>query len=188
MPTHRRACAGYLLDWTGGALLLDASAGTYTRALKAGLDPELLRAVVISHEHLDHTGDLPTIAWALEKGGFEPVPVVRAFPFETHGLTIRAFPADHPGDAVCLRIETDGKVLAYSGDTADCAGLRDACRDADLALLECTSNESQPCHMTPADCAAVVEATGIKRTFLTHLGPDVESALPMVEDGTVLSV
>ena len=89
---------------------------------------------------------------------------------------------------MCLRIEADGKVLAYSGDTADCAGLRDACRDADLALLECTSNEPQPCHMTPADCAAVVEATGIKRAFLTHLGPDVESALPMVEDGTVLSV
>ena len=33
VPTARRACSGYLVEWSGGAVLLDASAGTYMRAL-----------------------------------------------------------------------------------------------------------------------------------------------------------
>jgi ribonuclease BN (tRNA processing enzyme) len=188
VPTHRRACAGYLVEWSGGALLLDASAGTYMRALKAGLDPLRLRAVLFSHEHMDHTADLPALLHAHRKQKLEPPTVVREYPFETHGLCAVAFPADHTPEAVCLRLEAGGKVLAYSGDTADCEGLRGACRGADLALLECTSMEPCAGHMTPTACAAVVAAARPKRVLLTHLGPDVETDLPLAEDGMVVAV
>ncbi len=187
-PTQRRASSGYLVEWSGGAVLMDASAGTYMRALKAGLDPALLRAVILSHDHLDHTGDLPSIVWAREQQKAEPAPVVREYPFSTHGLSVFSFPAQHVPGALCLRLEADGQVLAYSGDTEDCPGLREACRGADLALLECTFAEPTAGHMTPADCAAVFEAARPKRVLLTHLGPDVSSELPMAEDGQVVNV
>ena len=71
LPTARRASAGYLVEWPAGALLLDASAGTYMRALKAGLDSRRLLAVVFSHFHPDHTADLPGILWARRQEAWE---------------------------------------------------------------------------------------------------------------------
>ncbi|MHC4971834.1 MAG: MBL fold metallo-hydrolase [Planctomycetota bacterium] len=215
-PTHRRASAGYLVEWQGGALLLDAAAGTYMRALKAGLEPSRLRALVLSHLHPDHTADLPALLWArrqtpglppsltivgpagtaglLERvqalyGSWLEVPRdVALFPCELDGLLVQAFPARHSEEAVCLRLVAGGKALAYSGDTGDCEGLRAACRDADLALLECTTMDAQEGHMTPADCEAVAAATHPKRVLLTHLGPDVAATLPAAEDGFVFSL
>lgn len=215
-PTHRRASAGYLVEWRGGALLLDAAAGTYMRALKAGLDPARLRALVLSHLHPDHTADLPALLWArrqtpglppaltivgpagtaglLERvqalyGSWLDVPRdVSPFPCELDGLLIQAFPARHSAEAVCLRLVAGGRALAYSGDTGDCEGLRAACREADLALLECTTMDAQEGHMTPADCEAVAAATHPKRVFLTHLGPDVAATLPAAEDGFVINL
>jgi len=215
-PTHRRASAGYLVEWRGGALLLDAAAGTYMRALKAGLDPWRLRALVLSHLHPDHTADLPALLWARRQTPGLPLPLtiagpagtagllervqalygswlevprdVSPFPCELDGLLVQAFPARHSPEAVCLRLVAGGKVLAYSGDSGDCEGLRAACRDADLALLEATTMDAQEGHMTPADGEAVAAATHPKRVLLTHLGPAVTAALPLAEDGMVISL
>jgi len=213
LPTHRRASAGYLVEWSEGALLLDASAGTHMRALKAGLDPDRLRAVVLTHLHPDHTADLPALLWARRQekrtttlaivgppgtaelverfrgayGEWLETPVrVDRLPWRGWSVVIDAFPALHSGESVCLRIAADGRTLAYSGDTADCPGLRTACRDADLALLECSSEEPKEGHMSPADCEEVVAAARPKRVLLTHLGPDVVPTLPAAEDGLVV--
>ncbi|MHC4930964.1 MAG: MBL fold metallo-hydrolase [Planctomycetota bacterium] len=216
LPTARRSSSGYLVEWHGGALLLDPSAGTYARALKAGLDPYVLGAVLLTHFHLDHTADLPAILWArrqmedLESTLLVAGPVgtkdhlarlvqahgkqldasceATGYPFELAGLFVEAFPAEHPGEAVCLRLTADGRTLAYSGDTADCAGLRKACRAVDLALLECTSATRLDGHLTPEDCESVCKAAEPRRVLLTHLGPDVEASYPSAEDGLVAAV
>lgn len=212
-PTHRRASAGYLLEWAEGALILDPSAGTYMRALKAGLDPKRLVAVVLSHLHADHAADLPGLLWARRQEKLEAVLAVvgppgtaalvkraralfgdetpariEAFPWHAPGISVDAFPARHSEESACLRIAADGRVLAYSGDTADCEGLRAACTGADLALLECTGREPKEGHLCPADCERVVAATAPKRVLLTHLGPGVEPTLPAAEDGLVVPI
>jgi ribonuclease BN (tRNA processing enzyme) len=211
--TARRASAGYLVEWKEGALLLDPSAGTYVRALKAGLDPSRLLAVAISHFHGDHAADLPGILWARRqekpprsfaivgpRGAADLVARARAlfaddtpaqvepFPWRGPGISIDAFAARHTEEAVCLRIAADGKVLAYSGDTGDCEGLRAACAGADLALLECSAREPKAGHLSPAECERIVAATRPGRVLLTHLGPDVPPTLPAAEDGLVVSL
>jgi len=189
------------------------------RGLKAGLDPERLVAVAVSHLHPDHTGDLPGLLFAWKQiygddrpllllgpegllelvealqapyGGWLDLPFeVRGYPAEIEGLLVEAFPADHAADtpeARCLRLTADGKALGYSGDSSDCEGLRAACRDADLALLECSSMQPVQGHMTPQDCRRVAQESGSRRVLLTHLGPDVETDLPMAEDGLVISL
>lgn len=216
-PTARRASAGYLVEWSGGALLVDASSGTYVRALRTGLEASRIRALLLTHFHPDHTADLPGMVWALRQMPEPPDAPLRiagppgtgpfvarveaafgdwacepwvacGYPFDESGLRATAFPARHSPEALCLRIEADGRTLAFSGDTADCDGLREACRDVDLALLECTSPVAKEGHMTSADCEAVVRAAKPRRVLLTHLPPAVESDLPLAEDGLVVPV
>jgi ribonuclease BN (tRNA processing enzyme) len=212
-PTARRASAGTLVEWSGGALLLDVSAGTYMRALKAGLEPARLLAVVLSHLHADHTADLPGLLWAWRQEKLDrplvivgpkgtaaflrraralyqdetPAQVV-GFPWHGHGVAIEAFPARHSEESVSLRISADGKTLGYSGDTSDCEGVRAAVAGTDLALLECTAREPKEGHLSPGDCEAIVAAARPKRGLLTHIGPGVEPTLPAAEDGLVVSL
>lgn len=217
-PTARRASAGHLVEWDGGACLLDASAGTYMRALQAGLNPAALRAVLITHFHPDHTGDLAGLLWARRNtpdlaaelrlvgppGTADLLARFRAvygdwlaegapcrvdrYPAAFDGLAVEAFPARHSPEAVCLRVTADGKVLAYSGDTGDCEGLRAACAGADLALIECTEPQPQEGHLTPAECEAVVAASNPRQVLLTHIGPGIETTLPVAEDGMAITL
>jgi len=78
-PTIRgRAGASYLF-WIDGTprLLIDAGAGSFLRFAEAGGKIATLDAILISHYHADHTGDLAGI---LNSGGFEgrtqPLPVI----------------------------------------------------------------------------------------------------------------
>mgnify|MGYP001800607206 CR=1 FL=1 len=73
-----RAGASYLF-WIDGEprLLIDAGAGSFLRFAEAGGKISSLDAILISHYHADHTGDLAGI---LNSGGFEgrtaPLPVI----------------------------------------------------------------------------------------------------------------
>jgi len=210
-PSARRSSAGYLVEWSGGQVLLDASAGTLQRALKAGLDPARLRAVVLSHFHVDHTGDLPALLWHREEGDVLTVAgppgthafveAVRAgFPEDwlqkprvagfdelarAESIAVTSFPAEHSDEAVCLRLELDGATLAYSGDTADGPGVRAALRGADLALLECTGHRDGHCDAD--DCAAICDDAQPARVLLTHIEDEPKTELPVAEDGLVLT-
>ncbi len=57
-----RASAGYLI-FTGGTprILMDAGGGTYQRLAKSGVNIKDLDIVLLSHLHIDHTGDLSAI-------------------------------------------------------------------------------------------------------------------------------
>lgn len=76
--TPARAGTSYLL-WIDGTprLLIDAGAGSFLRFAEAGGKVATLDAILISHYHADHTGDLAGI---LNSGGFEgrtaPLPVI----------------------------------------------------------------------------------------------------------------
>ncbi|MEL6738549.1 MAG: MBL fold metallo-hydrolase, partial [Pseudomonadota bacterium] len=64
-----RAGASYLL-WIDGTprLLIDAGAGSFLRFAEAGGKVASLDAILVSHLHADHAGDLAGI---LNTGGFE---------------------------------------------------------------------------------------------------------------------
>ena len=84
--TARRCSSGHLLEWSGGAALLDPSAGTWMRALKSGMDPAALRVVLLSHFHPDHTGDLPGLLFARRQTPGIDAPLVIAGPAGTDRL------------------------------------------------------------------------------------------------------
>lgn len=78
----------------------------------------------------------------------------------------------------CLgyRIEYDGGVLAYSGDTEYCSNLVDLCSRADVAVLDCSfpANRPGPAHLHAGQCGQVAHEADIRRLVLSHFYPVAE--------------
>jgi ribonuclease BN (tRNA processing enzyme) len=91
-------------------------------------------------------------------------------------FAVTPFPAIHEAGAPCysLRIECEGKVIAYSGDTEWNDQLAAAARGADLFVCECSSWE-RPLkgHIDYRTVAPKLGAIGAKRVILTHMNPDM---------------
>ncbi|MCA9792447.1 MAG: ribonuclease Z [Candidatus Eremiobacteraeota bacterium] len=87
------------------------------------------------------------------------------------------FQAVHSGlEARCYRLESGGRVLAYSGDTAPCPGLDQAAHEADLFLCECSlaqGMERVGDHMRSDEVGEVARRAGARRVVLTHLYPQL---------------
>ncbi|MGZ6792785.1 MAG: MBL fold metallo-hydrolase [Mycobacteriales bacterium] len=90
-------------------------------------------------------------------------------------LTVTTTVVEHPVECHGLRIEADGKVLAYSGDTAPCDALVDLARDADLFLCEASwpSVPTPPpgIHLTGREAGDHAARAGVRKLLLTHLMP-----------------
>lgn len=80
---------------------------------------------------------------------------------------------DHPVVAFGMRIEHEGKVIAYSGDTDSCASLLELARDADLLLAEASYQEGRDLtrgiHLTGRRAGEAARDAGARRLVLTHL-------------------
>lgn len=75
-----------------------------------------------------------------------------------------------------LRLESLGKVFAYSGDAALCEGMEALAKDADLLLHWCYRMEGEALHPaldamapTPGEIAVMAARAGVKRLRLTHI-------------------
>lgn len=90
-----------------------------------------------------------------------------------------------------FRIEAEGKVVVFSGDTAPCDNILTLSRDADLLIHECTFTEafiehrrkSQVgtfSHTSPHDLGKLAVAAGVKQVVATHIG-HVDSISPVLK-------
>ena len=69
-----RSSGGIWLSLAGKNLLLDPGPGALLRCWgsEPPLDPSRLDGIVLSHRHLDHTGDLNAMVEAMADGGYHP--------------------------------------------------------------------------------------------------------------------
>lgn len=125
---------------------------------------------------------------------------------ELLGAKVRAFAADHldpPEVALCLRVEgRDGRIAAFSGDTALCPGLIGAADGADLLVAECSAMRPPAGrHSTWEEWRTVLPRVRVKRLLFSHLGAEVRAnaaeivrhapvgpSLRFADDGLVLDV
>jgi ribonuclease BN (tRNA processing enzyme) len=111
-------------------------------------------------------------------------------------LAIRFAHSVHPPPTVSTRIEVDGRVLVYSGDSAGGAELVAIARGADLLLCEATwagdaSAYPAGIHLTATQAGEVAREAEVGRLVLTHIagGTDRDRALAeasAVFDGPVV--
>jgi ribonuclease BN (tRNA processing enzyme) len=188
------ACSGYLVEGEETKLLLDMGPGILGQ-LQKKVDIRELNAIYLSHLHYDHTSDLLAFRYLLEDLNmhmkiFAPVDdtpwckiLLNHHLFDvvdlnkTPKFTIGEFECfvhlmRHPVTNFGVRIGYEGRVLAYTGDTA--SGGVDLLRfvkDADLAL----GDFSKPVgfkgyHMTVEQAEILAEKTGVK-LLATHVSP-----------------
>ncbi len=208
-PTATAACSGYLVRHEDTTILIDPGYAVFPRLLEECRAGDV-DAVLITHAHPDHCADLNPLlrarvlgaerppvlpVWAPEGSlqrilDLDPVRVVRRG-MELNSLVdgasirigpvrVRARGLPHHVTNLGFRLEADGDVLAYTGDSGDCAARIELARDADVYLAEATYVDQVPGGDAPYLCTVrqVARQASIARpqvTVLTHLWPDASS-------------
>jgi ribonuclease BN (tRNA processing enzyme) len=111
-------------------------------------------------------------------------------------LRVVPYTVIHPSGAPAhsLRVETDGVVIAYSGDTEWTDVLLDAARDSDLFICEAYGfDQKVKFHLDYATVRDRLEELASRRVVLTHLGEEMlrrrdEVTLECAQDGQILHV
>jgi ribonuclease BN (tRNA processing enzyme) len=159
------ACSGYLVRGGPTSVWVDTGPGTLAN-LQKYIDITALDAVVVSHSHPDHWGELGVFRNALKYGfEVEGMPVystsaVRELVDIVCGdsseptfrwgivadgdcvtigdLDFTFSRTDHPVETLAMRIEAEGKSVLYSADTGPEWSLEALGVGADLAICEAT--------------------------------------------------
>lgn len=171
-PAPGGACSGYLLECGQRRLLLDLGSGTLSRLLQ--IVPKLqIDAILLSHLHSDHMGDLLILRYALQqynaRGRNVPMPltvIAPDTPEEEYRLltgsgvyditvaqdNLRARIGDisitlhrmtHPVPTYAFDIEHGGRRMFYTGDTGWREDLPELCAGADLLLADACFSEAE---------------------------------------------
>ncbi len=105
--------------------------------------------------------------------------------YEDDAIRVYADLVDHIPQEISkcfgLRLEAEGKVIAFSGDTAPCESMLELARDADLLIHEATFPEAAIefrskagigtySHTSPRQLGVIARDAGVKSLVATHFG------------------
>jgi len=88
-------------------------------------------------------------------------------------FTVTVDRVNHPVETYGVRLEYDGRILTYSGDTAPCEAVLRLAQGADLFLCEASyldGVDNPPgLHLTGREAGEIATKAGVRRLLLTHL-------------------
>jgi len=200
-PGPGGACSGYLLDDGATRVWVDAGSGTLAN-LQRHISFGELDAVVLSHEHPDHWGDLE--GWSivcqhvLHRVGF-PVYAPAGLRDHTYApdsptlawndvaggetvsvgtMTFTFSRTDHGPETLGMRVDAGGRSFGYSADTGPGWSFEALGPGLDLALCEATipiEEEGTLQHLSARQAGSSAKAAGAARLVLTHLWATLDS-------------
>ena len=122
-----RSCSGYYVEAGNAKLLMDCGSGTSRRLAELGIPWQDITHVALTHFHIDHHQDLPTILFAWKHGQLPPrsAPVEIIGPVGTRVLVERLAAAYgewalNPGYEVRITELPPGGTFDLGGATLSC--------------------------------------------------------------------
>jgi ribonuclease BN (tRNA processing enzyme) len=200
------ACSGYLLRDGDTSIWMDCGHGSFTN-LQRQIDPAVLSAVVITHEHPDHCVDIyglhVLLRYALERVGvavYAPGGADERLGTLAHWGDTFAWHAiddgaratvgsiglafsrtDHPPPTFAVEATgADRRRLVYSSDTGPNWSVDAFAPGAELVLSEASyehADRRSPIHLSGRQAGAAARAARAQRLVLTHLWPRVDPAV-----------
>lgn len=163
-PKAGGACSGFLLTSDSTNILIDCGSGVVGK-LQKYIEIEELDAVILSHLHCDHAGDMLTLGYAVDikiikqqmanplkvylpgepsaeferitsRQGFEITKVEESLKLEIGDLHITFKKMKHGYQDFAISIQKGSRKFVYSGDTMPNEALIEFAKDADLFLCE----------------------------------------------------
>lgn len=203
IPIPERAQAGVLVESENLNILLDCGMGVPLRLAEAGVKAESIDIVCLTHGHLDHIQDLPSLTKAswldvgeadytiitppgLEKKLLDFFKSLDEYDrtdlsFEElkpgdsfrEAMKVQAVKTDHTPFSQGYHISEGNKKLIYTGDTAPCKDIMDKAEGAELLIHELSLLEKSEVHTDPQSLISMVEETEVNELVLTHFYPQV---------------
>jgi len=91
-------------------------------------------------------------------------------------IKIESFKVKHialgvDAEANAYRFTIKDKIIAFSGDSAKCPGVKKVCRNADLFVCDTSQpkGKGNPSHMDTVDIGNIAQEAGVKKVVLSHL-------------------
>lgn len=210
VATQILASGGLWLNLGGTEILVDPGPGSIVQSTKRKLRGDQLSAIILSHRHLDHAGDINVMAEAMTQGGFKhrgriflPADALKDEPVVfsylrnyLEGIEIleegKRYTVDrvsfttpvrhiHPVETYGLRFETPEHTFSYITDTRYFEGLITSYR-SELLIINVVFLEPHPTvdHLSVLDVKHILRELNPRVAILTHFGMSVWRARPWV--------
>ena len=202
------ASGGAWMELAGQKIVVDPGPGSLVQAIKRKLDPSKLDAIILSHKHLDHSGDINIMIEAMTEGGFTKRGVVFAPSDALEGDPVilrylRYFPERietlaegksytlgdlrfetplchiHPVDTYGLVFQTPKHTFSWVVDSRYFEGLKTAYR-GELVIINIVRLEPHGYieHLSVPEAEEIIKSIRPKLAVLTHFGMTMWRAKP----------
>ena len=199
-PGPGQACSGYLVRSTTTAVWVDAGSGSLAN-LQHHVGLGDVDAIVLSHQHGDHWHDIDgyhvACTYGIHRAGvpvygpaglrdelpdrydhFSWTTVGDADEVEIGDLTFRFARTSHPVETLAMRVDGEGRSLAYSADTGPGWSIEALGEGVNTALMEATyltrpgpGSAKDAYHLTARQAGEQAAAAKVDELLLTHFWP-----------------
>ena len=208
VATQILASGGLWLSLNGAEILVDPGPGCIVQSTKRKLRADKLSAIILSHRHLDHSGDVNVMIEAMTRGGFKPhgwfftpadaldnepvmfsylkdyldgIEILEAGKSYTIGNVSFTTPVRHihPVETYGMLFQTDGHVFSYITDTRYFEDLPRIYASELLIINVVFVQDNPPAdHLTVSDASRIITKVKPKAAILTHFGMGMWRAGP----------
>jgi ribonuclease BN (tRNA processing enzyme) len=208
VTTQILASGGLWLSLGGTEILLDPGPGCIVQSTKRKLRADKLSAIILSHRHLDHSGDVNVMVEAMTQGGFRPrgrlfvpadaleeEPVVFSYlkaylegieflqEGKSYSIGSVSFTTPirhiHPVETYGMLFRTDKHTFAYIADTRYFEDLlRNYASELLIMNVVFVADNPPADHLTVSDAKCIISELKPKVAILTHFGMTMWRAKP----------
>lgn len=213
MIKQLRSSGGIWISYKGTNVLIDPGPGSIVRcaAAKRRLDPSKLDAIILTHKHLDHSGDINVMIEAMTEGGFKKrgavfcpldalnknsviLGYVKKFPErivilkqkEKYKIGSLKFMTSmrhiHPVETYGLKFSIRNKKIALVTDTRYFDALGRFYK-SDILIISVVflKRRADIDHLSLEDAGKIIKKVRPKTAILTHFGMTMLSAKPHIQ-------